>query len=150
MGKTGVDKEKRSRRYIRISDDNLWETIDEIMSLEEYSSFNKVINDALIFGLPELHKRLFDVVEIDGESKSYAIPKEYGEDALHFQLVRLLRESIANEMSIKAILCSIFNALSEQLNGRSANAAKYDSGGYKQTPDFIVLQEAKMLKEAGK
>ena len=150
MSKTGIDKEKRSRRYIRISDENLWETIDEIMSLKENSSFNKVVNDALIFGLPELHKRLFDVIEIDGENKSYVIPKEYGEDALRFQLVRLLRESIANQMSIKALLCSIFNAVSEQLHGRDANAAKFENGGYRQTPDFVVLQESKMLKDAGK
>ena len=150
MSKTCIEKDKRSRRYIRIDDENLWETIDEIMSLKEYSSFNKVINDALIFGLPELHKRLFDEVKTDGANKSYAVPKEYGEDALHFQLVRLLRESIANEMSIKALLCSIFNALSEQLHGRSANAEKFDGGGYKHPPGFVIMQESKMLKEAGK
>ena len=46
--------DKRQRRYIRIRDQTLWEKIDRIMEEEKYrKSFNKVINDALYFGLDE-------------------------------------------------------------------------------------------------
>ena len=59
-------------------------------------SFNKVINSALLFGLPELYKRLFDTVEIDGEEKPVSVPNEYNENAFYFQLVRLMKEMLAN------------------------------------------------------
>ena len=50
----------------------MWEYIDKIMTHPDYDkSFNKVINSALLFGLPELYKRLFDTVEIDGDTNYF-------------------------------------------------------------------------------
>ncbi len=62
LGEETVEKsDKRQRRYIRIRDQTLWEKIDRIMEEEEYrKSFNKVINDALYFGLDELIRHLFE------------------------------------------------------------------------------------------
>lgn len=60
---------------------SMWEYIDKIMTHPDYDkSFNKVINSALLFGLPELYKRLFDTVEIDGEEKPVSVPNEYNEN----------------------------------------------------------------------
>ena len=63
----------------------MWEYIDKIMTHPDYDkSFNKVINSALLFGLPILYKRLFDTVEIDGEETPVSVPNEYNEDAFYF------------------------------------------------------------------
>lgn len=69
---------------------------NEIAKIDRYSnSFNAIVNDALAFGLPELHKRLFDKVQLDGEEKAVSVPKEYSVDAFYFELIRLMKEIIA-------------------------------------------------------
>ena len=128
----------------------MWEYIDKIMTHPDYDkSFNKVINSALLFGLPELHRRLFDKVEIDGEEKTVSVPREYSEDALYFELVRLMRENIANQVVLKRLVCSIFNLLAVWGEGARMGEA-FKKGFLKDTPDFIVKEEARMLKEAGR
>ena len=61
---------------------SMWEYIDKIMTHPDYDkSFNKVINSALLFGLPILYKRLFDTVEIDGEETTLELrvaPEDMG------------------------------------------------------------------------
>lgn len=142
--------DKRARRYITITDRGAWEYIDKIMTHPDYDkSFNKVINSALMFGLPELHRRLFDKVEIDGEEKAVSVPREYSEDALYFELVRLMRENIANQVVLKRLVCSIFNLLAVWGEGARMGEA-FKKGFLKDTPDFIVKEEARLLKEAGR
>lgn len=139
-----------ARRYIRIDDEKQWELIREIATVDRYKdSFNAIINDALMFGLPELHKRLFDKVQIDGEDKTVRVPREYSEDALYFEVVRLMRESIANQVVLKRLVCSIFNLLAVWGEGARMGEA-FKKGFLKDTPDFIVKDEARMLKEAGR
>ena len=92
----------------------MWEYIDKIMTHPDSDkSFNKVINSALLFGLPELYKRLFDTMEIDGEEKAVSVPNEYIENAFYFQLIRLMKEKLANEVITKSVVCSIFNERAE-------------------------------------
>lgn len=60
-------------KFITIDDEKKWALIREIATVDRYkNSFNAIVNDALMFGLPELHRRLFDKVEIDGEKKRSA------------------------------------------------------------------------------
>lgn len=128
----------------------MWEYIDKIMTHPDYDkSFNKVINSALLFGLPILYKRLFDTVEIDGEEKTVSVPREYSEDALYFELVRLIRENIANQVVLKRLVCSVFNLLAVWGEGARMGEA-FKKGFLKDTPDFIVKEEARLLKEAGR
>lgn len=139
-----------ARRYIRIDDEKQWELIREIATVDRYKdSFNAIINDALMFGLPELHKRLFDKVKIDGEDKTVSVTREYSEDALYFEVVRLMRESIANQVVLKRLVCSMFNLLAVWGEGARMGEA-FKKGFLKDTPDFIVKDEARMLKEAGR
>lgn len=94
-------------KFITIDDEKKWALIREIATVDRYkNSFNAIVNDALMFGLPELHRRLFDKVEIDGEEKAVSVPREYSEDALYFELVRLMRENIANQVVLKRLVCS--------------------------------------------
>ena len=124
-------------KFITIDDEKKWALIREIATVDRYkNSFNAIVNDALMFGLPELHRRLFDKVEIDGEEKTVSVPREYSEDALYFELVRLMRENIANHLAVW---------------GEGARMGEaFKKGFLKDTPDFIVKEEARLLKEAGR
>lgn len=141
---------KNTRKFVTITDMNMWSMIEDIMTVKGYKSFNKVINDALIYGLPELHKRLFDKVEIDGEEKNFEIPKGYGSEVMTFQIIRLLKECIANDLTIKSLISSMFNVSVETLKGNMVSAERFEKGSYAFTPQFIIPQEVKMLKEANK
>ena len=90
-----------------------------------------------------------NVVEIDGEEKTVSVPREYSEDALYFELVRLMRENIANQVVLKRLVCSIFNLLAVWGEGARMGEA-FKKGFLKDTPDFIVKEEARLLKEAGR
>lgn len=137
-------------KFITIDDENKWELIREIATVKRYeSSFNAIVNDALAFGLPELHKRLFDKVQLDGEEKAVSVPKEYSVDAFYFELIRLMKEIIANQVVEKRLICSIFNLLSLWADG-TRSGENFRKGFLKDTPDFIVKDEARLLKEAGR
>ena len=137
-------------KFITIDDEKKWELIREITTVKRYeSSFNAIVNDALAFGLPELHKRLFDKVQLDGEEKAVSVPKEYSVDAFYFELIRLMKEIIANQVVEKRLICSIFNLLSLWADG-TRSGENFRKGFLKDTPDFIVKDEARLLKEAGR
>lgn len=137
-------------KFITIDDEKKWELIREIATVKRYeSSFNAIVNDALAFGLPELHKRLFDKVQLDGEEKAVSVPKEYSVDAFYFELIRLMKEIIANQVVEKRLICSIFNLLSLWADG-TRSGVSFRKGFLKDTPDFIVKDEARLLKEAGR
>lgn len=137
-------------KFITIDDEKKWELIREIATVKRYeSSFNAIVNDALAFGLPELHKRLFDKVQLDGEEKAVSVPKEYSVDAFYFELIRLMKETIANQVVEKRLICSIFNLLSLWADG-TRSGENFRKGFLKDTPDFIVKDEARLLKEAGR
>ena len=129
-------------KFITIDDEKKWVLIREIATVDRYkNSFNAIVNDALMFGLPELHRRLFE--------KAVSVPREYSEDALYFELVRLMRENIANQVVLKRLVCSIFNLLAVWGEGARMGEA-FKKGFLKDTPDFIVKEEARLLKEAGR
>lgn len=137
-------------KFITIDDEKKWELIRKIATVKRYeSSFNAIVNDALAFGLPELHKRLFDKVQLDGEEKAVSVPKEYSVDAFYFELIRLMKEIIANQVVEKRLICSIFNLLSLWADG-TRSGENFRKGFLKDTPDFIVKDEARLLKEAGR
>ena len=137
-------------KFITIDDEKKWELIREIATVKRYeSSFNAIVNDALAFGLPELHKRLFDKVQLDGEEKAVSVPKEYSVDAFYLELIRLMKENIANQVVEKRLICSIFNLLSLWADG-TRSGENFRKGFLKDTPDFIVKDEARLLKEAGR
>ena len=140
--------DRRARRYITITDAALWEYIDKIMEHPDYDkSFNKVINSALLFGLPILYKRLFDTVEIDGEETPVSVPNEYNEDAYYFQMVRLMKEIIANEVITKSLVCSLFNERAIMLEDGISDADSFVRGYYQDTPYYLKREEIRMLKD---
>ena len=107
------------RRYIRITDGDMWAKIDKIMTLDKYSkSFNKVIIDALYFGLDELIARLFEAVEEveDKPAEIKLIRRVDGMNEEYFSdIAKLLKELIIDVTVNKSILCSLYIDTSNDL-----------------------------------
>ncbi len=142
-------KEKiRCRRYIRITDLNLWEMIDRLMSLEEYSkSFNKVINNALFIGLPLLVQNHFGTEEQEPEVQP---TKSIFEEDYIVQVIRLLKEIVLNETINKSILCSLFNLKVQDESLGLKTKEKLEKGGFRDTPEYLSIYEIKGLKDLRK
>lgn len=141
------DTDRNHRKFITITDTELWDKIDKIMTLPAYKkSFNKVINDALFYGLDSLYQSLFGTPQVitDIETK-----QEESENSAEYytQIIRLLQEIILNENINKSILCSLFEAKSMDLRGERCRAERFDSGRYRETPECFVMDELRMLKE---
>lgn len=151
MGRKSTVTDKSNARYVRITDEDIWQKIDKLMELDCYkTSMNQLLNDAIKIGVPELYVKHFTESEIDGEMKPIEIPVVFQEGSRDYYLVRLMKEMIALLSTNKSLLSSMFNASLETLKGRNANADRFERGGYGSTPYYIIPQEARMLKEANK
>lgn len=128
--------------------------IDKLMTLPEYkNSFNKVIADALDFGLPLLVKSYFEVVEetVDDYIETKTVRKIDGvNEDIFYQIVKLLKEVILNATINKSILCSLFEAKSMELNHEKVNAKKFTDGAFRDTPDYLVPYELRALRDLRK
>ena len=51
-------------KHVRITNTDISDQIDRLMELPEYKSFNKVVNDALFYGLPKLTESIFGEVKL--------------------------------------------------------------------------------------
>lgn len=146
--------DRNVRKFITITDMGLWEKIEEIMTLPEYEkSFNKVINDALFYGLEELHRRLFERVEETtvGQTEVKTVRRVDGVNEDYFsEVVKLLKEIILNETINKSILCSLFEAKNIELNGERVSGKNFREGKFRDTPDYLSKYELRALRDLQK
>lgn len=137
----------RERRYIRIKDIDSWDLIDKIAQDDRYKKhFNKIINDALFYGLPILYDHIF------GEVKLEETPPVLPQNILCFNqsqykiIERLLREMVLNATINKSILSSIFHAMSKELNGEKVDITEYEEGLMSDTPRYLNDYEIRGIK----
>lgn len=144
-GKRNTDR--NVRKFITIADTNLWEQIERIMALPSYEkSFNKVINSALMYGLPKLCEAEFGKVE-DFEIIDLNLPPQQKDnDEIFLKIVRLLREVIINEHVNKSLICSLFQLREIELEGTSIGK-RFSDGHFQNTPDCLVKYEITELKK---
>ena len=152
MNKQTNKADNRMRRYIRITDESMWEKIDKIMEEPGYSkSFNKVINDALYFGLDELMRQLFEkeeVVEAERLVETNYIRRVDGVNEAYFlEIAKLLKELLINVTINKSLLSSLFNAKLRELNGESVSGKKFSEGRYAGTPEYQISYEVRGLRD---
>ena len=140
------ETEKSMDRHVRITDISLLEQFDKIMQVPEYKSFNKVLNDALLYGLPILHDKLYGPVEIQQEPQESESTEPSTSDKFYLEVVRLLKEIILTNSINKSMLASIFNALGKELNGETVSGKRFEDGLYAYTPDYLELYEIRGLK----
>ena len=139
--------DKNMRKFITIRDEGKWEQIEKLMTLPQYqNTFNKVINDALDFGLPLLIKAEFGDIEDEETESGRVIPAHSKDEEFYGQVVRLMKEMIMNANINKALLASLFEAKSMELKNLPASAAAFDSGCYQDLPRFAEEYELRTLK----
>ena len=138
-------KEKKEligiEKHIRITDVEISEQIKRIMELPQYKSFNKVINDALFYGMPILCEKLFGEVRLEEPTPS--IPPRVNElEDKHFQvMIQLLKEMVMNVVINKSILSSLFHAKEYDNRGLRVNNEEFVNGLMGDTPDYLYDYE---------
>ena len=131
--------DRKIRKFITITDDDLWDMIDQIMTTPEYkSSFNKVINEALFIGLPLLHEKLFGKVRLEQNVNPQMRDGDPVTELDCFEeIIRLLKELILNVTINKSLLSSLFNVKNLEMNGIKIPAINFSKGAYANTPDYM-------------
>ena len=149
MDRNKTKTENRQRRYIRITDEDMWAKIDKIMTLDKYSkSFNKVIVDALYFGLDDLLDRLFETVEeTERPTETKLVRRVNGVNEEYFwEIIKLLKELIIGVTINKSMLCSLYNERERALNKEGVSGKKFSEGRYAETPDYLSDYEIRSLR----
>ena len=138
--------DRKVRKFISIYDESKWEQIDKLMTLPQYEkTFNKVINDALDYGLPLLIKSAFGEIGYEEETKQYNSAHSR-EEEFYGQVVRLFKESIMNMNIVKAIVSSLFEAKRLELMNKPVSAEAFQTGCFQDTPEFANDYELRELR----
>ena len=145
-------KEKRNfigvEKHIRIADIEIGKQIERIMELPEYKSFNKVITEALFYGVPMLCEKLFGEVRLE-EAVPYSPPIQSNEfeDRYFRVMIQLLKETVMNVVINKSILSSLFHAKEYDNKGLNINNELFTNGLMSDTPDYLYDFEIESIKK---
>ncbi|MDR1939645.1 MAG: hypothetical protein LBQ40_02475 [Clostridiales bacterium] len=146
MGRKLKNSDRGTAKFIRIRNEKMWEVIDRLSALDKYkSNFNKLVNDALMYGLPKLYAAEFGISEQEETPK----PEQSGGDIVgdsFLKIVRLLREVIINENINKSIVCSLFQVKELELEG-TAEGKQFGKGYFQEAPDFLSDYEIRELRK---
>ncbi len=148
-------KEKHQKigvqRHIRIADSEMIEQIERLTKLPGYESANKVINEALFYGMPILYEKLTGGMVTEEERNSLMQPRTSGstQEEFYAVLTRLLSETVMNVAINKSILSSIYNYISERYSDEEI-IKKLNNGLLGDTPEYLEQFEADGIKNLRK
>ena len=148
-------KEKHQKigvqRHIRIADSEMIEQIERLTKLPGYESANKVINEALFYGMPILYEKLTGGMVTEEEKENLVAPRksESTDEEFYATLTRLLSETVLNVAINKSILSSLFNFISETFQGEEI-IKKFNDGKLADTPEYLEQFEAEGIKNLRK
>ena len=149
-------KEKHQKigvqRHIRIADSEMIEQIERLTKLPGYESANKVINEAIFYGMPILYEKLTGGMVTEEERNSLIQPRTSGstQEEFYAVLTRLLSETVLNITINKSILSSLFNFISEKYSGEQGIIQKFNNGLLADTPEYLEKFEAEGIKNLRK
>ena len=137
------------QRHIRIADSEMIEQIERLTKLPGYESANKVINEALFYGMPVLCEKLLGGAVTEEEKETLIAPRKSGSTDEEFYAVatRLLKETVLNVAINKSILSSIYNFLSEKYASDRDLIKDFNTGLLADTPEYLVSFEAEGIKK---
>lgn len=148
-----MDEKEKGRsieKRIRITDSVINEQINRIMTLPGYrKSCNRVINEALFYGLPLLCEKLFGEVTLSEETAP-PLQRQNGESLDEKSLnvlVKLLKETVLNVTINKSILSSLFHDLGRINKALNLDGEQYEQGLMSDTPDYLYEYEMEGLKK---
>lgn len=154
MGRKLKQTEHHPSIYFQIFDEDTWLMMDKLMTLPKYAkSRTSLINNALVYGLPKLIEDEFGEKTLNDEPYEQPTEKaaertmESDRDERIDLLIRLLQETVMNTGISKAVVCSLFNAKSAELNGKPLTAKMFDSGAMRDTPTCLTKYEVDRLNE---
>ena len=156
---TGEMKKSRGRpvkvgveRHIRITDSDMADKINSLMRDGGYGNFNKVISDALFYGLPILRERVVGGMVTEEEQLALFKPRESGsrEEEFYAVATRLMREIALNAAINKSILSSLYNFIYGITDPRSKEAQAFYSGRMSDTPEYLEEFEVEGMKNVRK
>ena len=141
---------KSIRQYISINDATLWEQIEELYPY--YTTFNKLVNDALKLGVPALIKQKTSPITLADETTDQPQEKEIVYEVIPDpridKVVSLLAEIAMNTTLNKYMLSGLFNAEVESLEKSSPMLSdRLSRGLLNHTPDCLDDLEIEMLKD---
>ena len=146
-------REKREKigvqRHIRIADSDMIEQIERITKLPGYESANKVINEALFYGMPIRYEKLLGSTVTDEEKikLTAARESESSDEKFNAVTVRLLRETVLNATINNSILSSIFNFICEKYSDERDIIKEFNTGLLADTPEYLGSYEAEGIKK---
>ncbi len=149
-------KEKHQKigvqRHIRIADSEMIEQIERLTKLPGYESANKVINEAIFYGMPILYEKLTGGMVTEEERNSLIQPRTSGstQEEFYAVLTRLLRETVLNVTINKSILSSLYNFISEKYPDEQGIIQKFNNGLLADTPEYLEHFEAEGIKNLRK
>mgnify|MGYP005761492573 CR=1 FL=1 len=149
-------KEKHQKigvqRHIRIADSEMIEQIERLTKLPGYESANKVINEAIFYGMPILYEKLTGGMVTEEERNSLIQPRTSGstQEEFYAVLTRLLRETVLNVTINKSILSSLYNFISEKYPDEQGIIQKFNNGLLADTPEYLEKFEAEGIKNLRK
>ena len=137
------------QRHIRIADSEMNEQIDRLTKQPGYESANKVINEALFYGLPILAEKICGDTVTQEERVALTTPRKSGsrEEKFYAVVVQLLREAVLNVTINKSILSSLYHEKSEEIAKDRDRANRFDSGLMSDTPEYLERYEAEGIKK---
>ena len=137
------------QRHIRIADSEMNEQIDRLTNQPGYESANKVINEALFYGLPILAEKICGDAVTPEERAALTTPRKSGsrEEKFYAVVVQLLREAVLNVTINKSILSSLYNLMNDMLDPKSETTKQFESGLMSDTPEYLERYEAEGIKK---
>ena len=140
------------QRHIRIADSEMIEQIERLTKLPGYESANKVINEAIFYGMPILYEKLTGGMVTEEERNSLIQPRTSGstQEEFYAVLTRLLRETVLNVTINKSILSSLYNFISEKYPDEQGIIQKFNNGLLADTPEYLEKFEAEGIKNLRK
>ncbi len=139
--------EKSIDRHVRISDTKLIEQFDKLLTHPSYKSFNKVLNDALFYGLPIVIEKVFGAKQEPEKPKQNEAIEARKESEYYGEIAKLLQEVILNENINKSILSSLFNVQALIADKGTVTGRKFVDGEYGDTPEYLENYEYNGLKK---
>ena len=137
------------QRHIRIADSEMIEQIERLTKLPGYESANKVINEALFYGMPVLCEKLLGGAVTEKEKETLIAPRKSGSTDEEFYAVatRLLKETVLNVAINKSILSSIFNFICDKYSDERNIIKEFNTGLLADTPEYLGSFEAEGIKK---
>lgn len=142
--------DRYARKFITIIDESKLEDIARLMEKDDYKDdFNKVINDAIDYGLPQLLKVAYGEIEEDGlpstQPQGYELlVNDFDSDKLA-EILDLFEEVLLNATLNKSMVASLFNEKTKRLGGQTVKPDSFERGVLSATPPYLAEHERMVL-----